>query len=305
MKQSRIVMIAAVMGVFSTCAMAQTTNTVSEMYPNIASLALVHAKPAELPEGVLLQAGDIKVTQTELDAELEKAAPAMREQLRKNAFFILEQMATSRLLGQEARKAALLAGKDPSTMAEKEMIQSYFDGLSSAVMVSDAEVREFYNANKDSVGGRSLEDVKESIVNFLRQQKKQEIVMEHIQTIGKRIPIELSAEWLKQQAVLAMDNPVDKVRTSGKPSLVDFGSKGCIPCDKLAPILEILKKKYDGKANVIFVSVREEQFLASRYGIQSIPVQIFFDKDGKEVFRHTGFWPQEELEEKMADMGVE
>ena len=55
---------------------------------------------------------------------------------------------------------------------------------------------------------------------------------------------------------------------------------------------------------MVFVSVREEQILASRYGIQSIPVQIFFDKDGKEVFRHTGFWPQEELEKKLAEIGV-
>jgi len=72
----------------------------------------------------------------------------------------------------------------------------------------------------------------------------------------------------------------------------------------LAPILETLKEEYEGKAKVIFISVREEQILAARYGIRSIPVQIFFDKDGREVFRHTGFWPQEELEKKLADMGV-
>jgi thioredoxin 1 len=44
--------------------------------------------------------------------------------------------------------------------------------------------------------------------------------------------------------------------------------------------------------------------LAARYGIQSIPVQIFFDKDGKEVFRHVGVFPQEEIEKKLAEMGV-
>ena len=126
----------------------------------------------------------------------------------------------------------------------------------------------------------------------------------HIQTLGQRMPIVVSAAWLKPAAEAARNNVVDKVRASGKPSLVDFGSKGCRPCDMLAPILEILKKKYDGKANVLFVSVREEQILASRYGIQSIPVQIFFDASGKEVFRHTGFWPQEELEKKLSEMGV-
>jgi len=59
-----------------------------------------------------------------------------------------------------------------------------------------------------------------------------------------------------------------------------------------------------GHPNVLFVHVREEQVLAARYGVQSIPVQVFFDKDGREVFRHVGFFPQEELEKKLAEMGV-
>ena len=66
----------------------------------------------------------------------------------------------------------------------------------------------------------------------------------------------------------------------------------------------ICRSRTETKANVVFVSVRERQILASRYGIQSIPVQIFFDKDGKEVFRHSGFWPQDELEKKLTEIGV-
>jgi len=109
---------------------------------------------------------------------------------------------------------------------------------------------------------------------------------------------------LAKQAVLARDNPVDKARDSGKPSLVDFGATGCGPCDMMTPILENLKVKYEGKLNVLFVHVRERQILGAKYGIQTIPVQVFFDKDGKEVFRHVGFFPQEEIERKLAEMGV-
>ena len=100
------------------------------------------------------------------------------------------------------------------------------------------------------------------------------------------------------------DNPVDKARASGKPSMVDFGRDGCRPCDMMAPILETLKKDYEGKAEILFVHVGEEQILAARYDVRSIPVQVFFDKDGKEVFRHTGFFPQDEIEKKLAKMGV-
>jgi thioredoxin 1 len=116
--------------------------------------------------------------------------------------------------------------------------------------------------------------------------------------------IEVSAPWVAQQAILAKDNPVDKARGSGIPSLVDFGASGCRPCDMMTPILEALKKKYEGKLNVLFVHVREEQILAARYGVESIPVQVFFDKDGKEVSRHTGFFPQSEIEKKLSEVGV-
>ncbi len=279
-------------------------NTVAQAYPNLASAALVHAKPAELPDGVLLRAGDLKVTQKDIDDEVAKAPETVREQLRKNALFLLEQTATRQLLLQEAKAAAAKDGKDPATLADQERLKAYFDNLTADVKVSDTEVSRFYEKNKDMVGGRKLGDVKDAVSRHLRQQKQQKLVDKHIQTLGKRIDIRVAASWLKRQAALAMDNPVDNARNSGKPSLVDFGSKGCRPCDMLAPILKTLEKKYEGKANVIFVSVREEQILASRYGIQSIPVQIFFDKNGKEVFRHTGFWPQAELEKKFAEMGV-
>jgi thioredoxin 1 len=86
--------------------------------------------------------------------------------------------------------------------------------------------------------------------------------------------------------------------------MVDFGADGCRPCDMMSPILEELVKEYAGKANILFVHVRQEQILAARFGIQSIPVQVFFDKNGQEVFRHTGFFPKEEIENQLKNLGL-
>jgi thioredoxin 1 len=72
----------------------------------------------------------------------------------------------------------------------------------------------------------------------------------------------------------------------------------------MTPVLADLKKKFAGKVNVLFVHVREEEVLAARYAVQSIPVQVFFDKNGKEVIRHTGFFAQAEIEKKLTGMGV-
>jgi thioredoxin 1 len=114
----------------------------------------------------------------------------------------------------------------------------------------------------------------------------------------------VNESWLEQQAKVAMDNPVDKARASGKPTMVEFGATGCIPCDKMQPILDNLRKNYPGKLNVVFVHVRKEAILASRYGIRSIPIQAFFDEKGKEVFRHVGFFPEDEVVKQLSRMGL-
>ena len=274
---------------------------INDTYPGLASSGLTFARLADLPKGTVLRAGDLAFAEKDVLDETAKSPKEIQDQLKKNAFFLLEQMATKALLLKEAKADA---GKDAAGSDERVLIQGYLGKLAEKAKVSDEEIAEFYKNNKDAVGGADLDKVKPQIAAYLLQQKRQELVAQHVKALGQRTAIEVSASWTREQAALAKDNVVDKARASGKPSLVDFGSKGCRPCDMLAPILEALKTKYDGKANVLFVSVVQEQILAARYGIESIPVQIFFDKDGKEVFRHVGFFPQEEIEKQMAKLGV-
>ena len=72
----------------------------------------------------------------------------------------------------------------------------------------------------------------------------------------------------------------------------------------MKPILDKLRQNHPDTLNVVFVHVREEQVLAARYGIRSIPVQVFFNAAGKEVFRHVGFFAQTEVDKQLAAMGV-
>jgi thioredoxin 1 len=276
---------------------------VCEVYPGLASSSLTYAKLSELPAGVILKAEGLTLTDKDVAGQIAKAPQEMQAQLQKNAFFMLENLATRQLLALQAKSKGP-EQKDAASSDERELVQRYLGELVANVQVSDVEVASFYMENKDACGGATLDQVKDQLRQLVLQQKQQSLVDEHIRTLGQRMPIEVSAAWTKEQSVLARDNPVDKARSSGKPSLVDFGSTGCRPCDMLAPILETLKDKYAGKVNVLFVHVGQEQILAARYGIQSIPMQFFYDKDGKEVFRHVGFWPQAEIEKKLAEIGV-
>ncbi|MCX5825500.1 MAG: thioredoxin domain-containing protein [Deltaproteobacteria bacterium] len=95
-----------------------------------------------------------------------------------------------------------------------------------------------------------------------------------------------------------------EVPVKGIVTMVDLGAKTCIPCKMMAPILVKLEKEYAGKAAVVFFDVREDPAPGKRFGIRAIPTQIFFDKAGKEVYRHEGFLGEEEIIYRFKDMGV-
>jgi thioredoxin 1 len=85
------------------------------------------------------------------------------------------------------------------------------------------------------------------------------------------------------------------VAAGGLPRLIDLGADQCIPCKMMAPILDDLKKEYDGRMEVVFIDVWKKREEAGRYGIQLIPTQIFYGADGKELHRHQGFIGKEEI----------
>jgi len=82
-------------------------------------------------------------------------------------------------------------------------------------------------------------------------------------------------------------------------TVVDLGAKTCIPCKMMVPVLEAMGKQYQGKAAVVFIDIRETPEQATKFGIRAIPTQIFFDKTGKEVYRHEGFLDEKPFSEML------
>jgi thioredoxin 1 len=87
------------------------------------------------------------------------------------------------------------------------------------------------------------------------------------------------------------------------PRLLDLGADKCIPCKMMAPILEELAKQHKGKLKVEFIDVWKNPDAAKPYDIRSIPTQIFYDANGKEFFRHEGFYPKEDIVAKFKERG--
>ena len=273
--------------------------TVEEAYPGLATGMLKLAKLSDLGKGEILKTQDVLIKESSLNEVLSKTEPAMQAQLAKQKFFLLEDHAANRILLQEAKKAGFKENEPEDQIISKFLVQK-----ASQVTVSETELKQFYAQNKDALGGVPFDQVKDTLEGYLVDEKRRLAIGTYILELGRQIPMQVDAKWVEKQNLLAKANPVDRARSSGKPTLVEFGATGCVPCDMMQPVLENLRKKYQDRLNIVFIHVGEEQILGARYGITSIPVQAFFDLSGKEFFRHTGFFAQVEVEKKLVEMGV-
>ena len=94
------------------------------------------------------------------------------------------------------------------------------------------------------------------------------------------------------------------IPVKGMATMVDLGANECIPCKMMVPVMEKVEKKYKGKAAIVFIDVWKNKEPAKRFGIRAIPTQIFFDKEGKEVYRHEGFMGEADIDRIFKKMGV-
>ena len=109
-----------------------------------------------------------------------------------------------------------------------------------------------------------------------------------------------------EPAVTAAKTAVEASVPQGKalPRLVDLGAGKCIPCKMMKPILEDFKANYAGTFKTEFIDVWEKPDAGKQYRINLIPTQIFYGADGKELFRHEGFYSKEDILGKWKEFGV-
>lgn len=92
------------------------------------------------------------------------------------------------------------------------------------------------------------------------------------------------------------DQNVHEIIASGRPVVIDFWATWCGPCVRMAPVVEELAKEYEGKVEIGKYNIEEENDLAAKYRIMSIPTILFF-KNGEIVsdLRLAGAQPKETL----------
>jgi thioredoxin 1 len=96
--------------------------------------------------------------------------------------------------------------------------------------------------------------------------------------------------------------------TDAKPlaTFIELGSINCVPCKAMRPVMTDIETSYKGKVKVLFYDVwtKEGEPYGRKFGIRVIPTQVFLDKDGKEFYRHEGFFLASDIKKMLADNGV-
>lgn len=80
-----------------------------------------------------------------------------------------------------------------------------------------------------------------------------------------------------------------------KITFVELGSVNCIPCRQMQPVMKSIEEKFGEQVKVVFHDVWKDKAPAQKYGIQLIPTQVFLDENGKEFYRHEGFYAEDEI----------
>jgi thioredoxin 1 len=259
---------------------------------------------------VLAMINDRKITVAQFDRELAKIPSPYQDVFREEPRKYLDQLVTREILLQEARRLGVKA--DPAVKGEEVDLSIMQNLLKKEVLdkiqINPKEVAEIYKQNKDQMGQKSLAEVTPMIEEAIRELNGKEKIEEYMASLKNKSKIEVDETHLKSiTSAAASTNTKDEFNqamNSGKPVLVDCGANSCVPCRQLRPILKEIGKEYSEKAKILIIDVYKYQDLARKHRVQLIPTLIFFDKGGKEVFRHVGAWDKDSIAGKLKEAGA-
>jgi thioredoxin 1 len=147
-------------------------------------------------------------------------------------------------------------------------------------------------------------------VVYLKNNKKKnesdsKAKIENLETDDKPMPKTVENNTEKTATEEAdTSNSAEAEREIKLPRLLDLGAGKCIPCKMMEPILEDLKLSHAKEFKVDFIDVWKDQEAGKKHNIRMIPTQIFFDGNGKELYRHEGFFSKEEILNKWKELGI-
>ncbi len=257
-----------------------------------------------------------KITVEEFNKEVTKLESPYREMYQEDPAQFLEGIIIKKLLLQEAKKQGVTvpvktykdAAKETLPPDEATIAEFMKNKFQKPPEVTSQEIQAFYDAFKDKMEGKKLQDVAPAIEEMIRQGKREEEVNLYLGDLRRNAKVEIDQDRIKKIAAKPPESNTEdefkKALQSGKPLLVDFGANSCVPCRQLRPVLKEIAQEVSAKAGILVIDVYKYQSLAREYKVMLLPTLVFFDAKGKEVFRQVGLLGKEEIIAKLKEIGM-
>ncbi len=95
-----------------------------------------------------------------------------------------------------------------------------------------------------------------------------------------------------------------EIPVKGMVTMVDIAGDSCVPCKMMIPIIREMEEKYRGRAAIITIDVGKNREQLKELNARVIPTQIFYDRDGREHYRHEGFLDKKSIIELFEKLGA-
>ncbi|MGB3478601.1 MAG: thioredoxin domain-containing protein [bacterium] len=288
---------------------AESLNTEPELVNK--KSGTVESKPPS-NKGTLAVVNSEKITLELFNQQFESLPPQNKEYFKGDKAGFLEELIVRQLLLQDAKREKIHELPEYKTaivqnpnQTEEIIINLLIKQIIADVSVTESELKEFFEQSKNQLPNKDYESVKEQLRPMAQEEKQRLAIEAYINKLKSNAQITRNEKWIKMQEALAADNPLNKALKRGQPVVADFGKGTCMPCKMMEPILKKLAEEYEGRASILILDVDEYRSLSRKYRVMMIPTQIFFDSDGKEVYRHQGFMSETDIIAKLKEMGVD
>lgn len=259
---------------------------------------------------VVAEVNGQRITIKDFQEELARTPEDMRVVYEQDPREVLDRLISVTLLLQEAKHRGFVDSSDLRDLDKpniKEGMRRLMEqSIKSVDQVTDKEVQAFYRQHREEMGGKPLSEVRELLRMMILEQKRQVKIDVLVEELRVTAAITTFPERLPKPPPPALEastaDAFQAALKSGRPTLVDFGSKTCPACIRLRPVMRALKDAHKDRINVLFLEVSDTRDLARQYQVRLVPTLIFFDAQGREVHRETGFIGQEAMEKVLRDL---
>jgi len=95
---------------------------------------------------------------------------------------------------------------------------------------------------------------------------------------------------------------MESITQEGRVTMLNVGAEFCPPCQAMEPVIEEVQEHYQDQVHMPYLDIQKHSTQVQHLGVRTTPTQIFFDHQGREIYRHEGILEKEEIKDRLDEL---